>query len=473
MSRSRVFIVCGLGFGDEGKGTVTDFLCRQHAASLVVRYNGGPQAAHNVITPDGVHHCFAQFGAGSFVPGTRTLLTRPMLISPENLIAEGLELEGKGVRDPFGALGLDPACAVVTPFQQMVGRMSEIARGAGRSGSCGKGVGQTVLDRERGLGLTVADLRDASVFDRKLRELAAVKSDEADVLLKRCATPEMRACRRFFDDKIDLVRLRRNYRRFDGWLPDAVTDGAQALAAAAQRGTTMVFEGAQGALLDRQRGFTPFITKSRTTAANAQDLLAPLAAAVDALKVGILRAYGHRHGPGPFVTEDVGLAARFGDRLNPTNRWQGAFRVGWLDLPALRYGLSLNGGVDALAVTGLDRLSGLPTIRVCEAYDYLGVCARLDPWFDWTPVGSDRAHIRGFRPPTGATPPAGLLAEILAACRPVWREVPGWSQDLTDCREPDRLPSSATDLLELISRSLGAPVRIVSVGPRADQKFFL
>ena len=142
----RVSIVVDLGFGDAGKGLVTDALVRRDGAGLVVRYNGGAQAGHNVVTREGQHHTFAQFGAGSFVPGVRTFLAHPFVLHPTALLVEGDLLRARGVGDIFERLRVSERARVITPFHQAMNRLRELARGEARHGSCGVGVGETVQD---------------------------------------------------------------------------------------------------------------------------------------------------------------------------------------------------------------------------------------------------------------------------------------------------------------------------------------
>lgn len=423
---SKAFIVCGLGFGDEGKGTVTDALVRRYGASAVVRYNGGPQAGHNVVTPEGVWHCFAQFGAGSFVPGCRTILGPRMLVNLSNMEVEGKVLEEKGLRDIYPRLTIDPGCAVITPMQKIVGQMREIARGKDRYGSCGQGVGETVLDREKGLGITVGDILYPRRCRKKLAELAVAKLTEAQELIASCDSEELRQAYRHLADRCDVEALTVGLRlQLEGFDPMEDASHVRFVGAALQEALkdrgTVVFEGAQGALLDRTRGTVPHVTKSDTSAKNALDLLAE-AGDVRVTKLGILRAYGHRHGAGPFPTEDESLRGRFDDPLNKTNPWQGAFRIGWLDLASIRDGIAVNNGVDGLALTCLDQLSGMETIRV------------------WTGM---------------------------------WVELPGWKEDLRSIRRFRHLPTNAKRYARYIESTLGAPLRIVSVGPTAEHKLFL
>ncbi|MGC4115612.1 MAG: adenylosuccinate synthetase [Myxococcales bacterium] len=416
--RHRHPIVAGLGFGDEGKGTVTDFLVRQTGARSVVRYNGGPQAGHNVVTPDGRWHCFAQLGAGSFVAGTRTILGPRMLVELETLAVEADVLEGKGVPRPLSAVTIDPDCTVVTPMHKMLGQLAEESRGDQRFGTCGMGVGEAVRRREQGEGLRVGDLLAGRCGLARLQELRERTVAQAEALVARSPTPKMQELLRYFRERCDPPRL---FVRYGEILQQCSL--APAREAVGSTGGPVVFEGAQGALLDRQHGFAPYVTQSRTSAHPALDLLGD----GPAIKVGVLRAYGHRHGPGPFPTEDPALSGPLADPYNRENRWQGRFRLGWLDLVMLRYGLRLNGGVDWLAVTGLDRLAGLETVRVCMSYAFEGDAKLLDGWALWEARGGGEKKIVALTGHRDGLP--DHAAEVLARCRPLdWSEVPGWSQ---------------------------------------------
>src|SRR5260370_18697973 len=161
MGMSKVFIVVDLGFGDAGKGSVVDYFTRQFAAHTVVRFNGGAQAGHNVITSEGQHHVFSQFGSGSFVPGVRNYLSEYMMVNPLNLMKEAAHVESFGL-EPFENLVVDKNALITTPFHQAVNRLREIDRGKHAHGSCGMGIGETRLDWSKGLGLATGDIGTAS-----------------------------------------------------------------------------------------------------------------------------------------------------------------------------------------------------------------------------------------------------------------------------------------------------------------------
>lgn len=454
------YIVTGLSFGDEGKGTLTDFLVRETGARSVVRFNGGPQAGHNVVTDDGRWHCFAQLGAGSFVEGTRTLVGPRMLVELETLAVEADALAGKGVADPLSSVTLDPDCTVVTPMHKMLGQLSEEARGEGRFGTCGMGVGEAVRLGERGERLRVGDLLAGRCGLARMQGLHSLAMARAEELAATHGTERMQELLRYFRARCNPSGL---FLRYASVLKRCRVERVAVQGPA-------VFEGAQGALLDRRHGFAPYVTQSRATVHNALDLLA----GAPATKVGVLRCYGHRHGPGPFPTEDPRLGKRLADPYNRENPWQGRFRLGRLDLVLLRYGLRLNGGVDVLAVTGLDRLTGLETVRVCTSYLFEGNPKLLDGWTVHEAHGRTRSRILAIT--GGADGLPDHATSVLMRCKPLeWMELRGWRKDVRGARRLEDLPAAARELLELIEliegeRGLHTPIGVVSVGPAAGHK---
>jgi len=360
-------IVVDLGFGDAGKGLLTDHLVRRQGADLVVRFNGGAQAGHNVVCPDGRHHTFAQFGSGSFVEGTRTILSRYVAVHPTALLLEGEALRRKGLSDIFSRLLISDRAPLITPFHQAAGRLRETARGADRHGSCGIGFGETVHD---GLlagdeALSAGDLRDRSRLRRKLfRVKDRMWSEVRSLPGERLDSPEA-------------VRERAIFERSevpDAWIDEAVRLAEMGLVAPEpmlvrwmRSSSGIVFEGAQGVLLDESRGFHPYTTWSRCTFDNALELLSEAMPDVRARRIGVMRAYAVRHGPGPLPTEDDALD-RVVSEHNREGAWQGAVRYGWFDGVLMRYALDAVGSVDALAVTHLDVPVRTTVWKLASAY---------------------------------------------------------------------------------------------------------
>ncbi|MFC4126858.1 adenylosuccinate synthetase [Nocardia rhizosphaerae] len=336
-------VVVDLGFGDAGKGATVDWLCAPEAGlgvTAVVRFNGGAQAAHNVVA-EGRHHTFAQFGAGTFheVP---TLLSRHMLVEPIALAAESERLAALGVRDPLGLLAVDGRALLTTPIHIAANRAREDARGASRHGSCGRGIGETAWYALEHDAPKVADCRTPNLLRAKLDRLAA--HYEALVGPSAHGYEPIDAMVAMYADFAQAVR---------------VTGEAELARFAA--GGRLVFEGAQGVLLDEWRGLHPHTTWSTVEPRNARAMVAGIGGTATVL--GVTRTYQTRHGAGPLPTE---AALGNPEPHNGTGRYQGEFRQGHLDPILLRYAVDVCGGIDGLVVNHLD----VPGTR-CAAAAYV------------------------------------------------------------------------------------------------------
>jgi adenylosuccinate synthase len=373
-----------------------------------------------------------------------------MLLDPLALLAEADHLRTVGVPDAADRLAVARAARVVTPLHGAMNRLRELARGDGRHGSCGLGIGETMANAlaDPAGALRAGDLADPPTIRRKIARLRDRKlADLADL---RPRLPDSEAARRELAPLLDptigdlctdlYADVARRLRAVDG----------DDLARLLDRPGAVIFEGAQGVLLDEWHGFHPYTTWSTTTFANTAALLDEAGYDGVTTRLGVLRAYATRHGPGPFVTEDAALAAALPEPHNATNPWQRAFRVGYLDLVAARYALAVTGPVDALAVTCLDRLAAAPAWPVCHAYRYDGPAADLDGLFD-----HDGTLIRSIlvrRPPD--LDRQAMLTERLSRCRPVY-----------ECG-----PIDGAGLCRVLEEQLGAPVAITSHGPTANDK---
>lgn len=454
MSNSLALITVGLGFGDEGKGTIVDALTRKHSAGLVIRFNGGAQCGHRVVTSTGQEHVFSQFGSGTLA-GAKTLLSEHMLVNPPAMVEEESLLQKQGVTDAFDRMYVDENAIVVTPFHIAVNRLREMARGDNRHGSCGHGIGecrQQHIDKPR-LTIRMKDLLDPDLanmlFDQQdylLYMAQAIQRNpgswspeevtEADPLLQGAEFMRLLASAyRNWTSRIHIVSSEDAY--------DLINDQA-----------AIVFEGAQGVLLDQDYGFHPHTTWSDTTMRNAHDILDKAQAhderglpsyaiamsgrhGFDVTRIGILRTYMTRHGAGPFVTEDADLTRDLPDARNGNNGPQGAFRCGHLDLAALKYALAVNGPVDGLAVTHCDVMFDRELLNICDTYLEAG----SGPWSPF--------YLSGLR--------AALMEPVT---------------DRLFRSTPDLSPRSFPGLMRSIERELNTPIRIASYGPTAEDKRF-
>ena len=432
----NVIVTVDLGFGDAGKGSIVDYLTRLHAAHTVVRFNGGAQAAHRVVDVDGRVHVFSQFGSGTLA-GAGTHLSRFMLLDPLAMAAEAAHLQTLGIADPFAHTTVDEDALLITPFTRAVNRLRELARRRQRHGSCGVGIGETVIDALQ-YGEQVPRAGDLGNLDKLCEKLRFVR----DLNLRKLAgfahqlpEDEVVAVEQSVlleDDSVDWLlaqyaMLARRVRIVTGgYLHDLLRQAG-----------TVLFEAAQGVLLDEWRGFHPHTTWSTTTTANADLLLAAADFAGPVMRLGITRAYTTRHGAGPLVTEDPMLNQALPDAANLFGEWQQGFRVGWLDAVLLRYARDVVGPLDGVAVTCLDRLADLNEVKICRRYNQEPfVVDRIQP--------SANSHDLAYQ---------SQITQALARCSPIYETV-----------------DSPFDLLPLIQEAAAAPITLISCGETAAHK---
>ena len=419
----RDLIVVGLGFGDEGKGATVDWLCAQGGVGSVVRFNGGAQAAHNVIT-DGRHHTFRQFGSGTLA-GVPTYLAAGMLVEPIALAYEAEQLAALGVDNPLSMITVHPDALLTTPVHAAANRTREDSRGTVRHGSCGLGIGETTwYDLATRAGVRAGEQWENFVAPSAATDTAIRVRDCLDV---RTLTRKLDALAAFYRPLLETGRhghpavddLVQVYSEFAGAVRIA---GERHLAATAGR---LIYEGAQGVLLDERRGLHPYTTWTRTTPTNAQSIGSSLLRPTATL--GVMRTYQTRHGAGPLAGEDDTLRAARPERHNATGVYQGQWRVGPLDPVALRYAAAACGRVDGLALTHLDQVDGAQYIG---RYDYAG--HRVER----LPLGADLRHQQ-------------RLTRILAHSAVRLRALPA---------EPGELTAAVADLI-------GVPVLLTADGP--------
>ncbi len=415
--------------------------------------NGGSQAVHNVVTPDGRHHGFSQFGSGTFVPGIRTHLSRFSLLDPEQLMEEAKELVRKGENNPLARLSVDENALVVTPYHRVANILRESLRGDERHGTCGHGIGAAMADSlaHPHDAIRAADLRNPRQLAKKVSRILERFYEEFrpyDSLWKARVD-------------IDYANALREPNAAKHWAMKVaefssafrIVPGSH-LAQLAREGN-LIFEGAQGVLLDEWHGFHPHTTWSTTTFGNALTLLSEFGyeGAVD--KVGVLRAYFTRHGAGPFPTEDATFASLLKEMHNSDTGWQRTFRVGWFDAVLARYALAVCGGIDSLAITNIDRAAALPELRIATGYQL----PHLEPWearaVITEPADDVSIMVRQLRQKPVLTDLVyqETLTALLKKARPVYDTFAGTEQ-----------------FLDRIEHELGVPITITSHGPTAADK---
>ena len=377
MSTTRYASVQGLGFGDCGKGHFIDALTRRWQAHTVIRFNGGAQAGHNVVTPGHAdspsrHHTFSQFGAGTFVPGVRTLLVDPMIIHPTALLAEAEVLSRSGVNDALSRLTIDAQCRITTPFHQAAGRLRELLRGAAAHGTCGVGVGETVRhglehpDQE----LRYADLPQSNSTKARtlLDRLQAIRETLLTEFLPQSPNGSVGALSAEFQTLKDETLAEKWSASARALARQCPPGSFEAIHSQLRQAGCALFEGAQGVLLDEWRGFHPHTSWSSINPAVADDVAARFGIEASIEHYGVIRTYLTRHGAGPLPTHDKSLDDLLPEPHNSGDGWQGTFRRGHPDAVLLRYALQAPGRLSGLLISHLDVLQRGLSLKWCERY---------------------------------------------------------------------------------------------------------
>ena len=416
-------IVVGAQWGDEGKGKVVDYLAARF--DIIARYNGGNNAGHTIeIGPQ--QFVLQLVPSGILRPEKKAVIGNGVVVDPAALVKEIEGLEQRGIT-VSGRLFLSDRAHLIFPYHRVLETELENSPWRSKIGTTARGIGPAYEDKMGRRGIRAGDLADEAQF-RCLVEAgvqekqAALKAWGSSVTLNAAALTE------------EYVELGRRLRPM-------IIDTACYLKQEMDSGRSVLFEGAQGTMLDVDHGTYPYVTSSSATAGGACTGLGVPPTRISGV-VGVSKAYTTRVGSGPFPTEDKGAA---GDLIRERGREFGSVtgrprRCGWLDLPVLRYSAMLN-GLDSLIITKLDVLDELAEISVCTAYEY---------------DGSARAEL-----------PAG--APAWEKIRPVYRTLPGWKQSTFGLTRYDALPNPAREYIEFIGSQLGLEVSIISTGPEREQ----
>jgi len=411
-------VVVGTQWGDEGKGKIVDHLTA--SADLVVRYQGGNNAGHTLVV-GGVQHIFHLIPSGILYEGKKCLIGNGVVIDPSVLLEEMARLEKINLDITSERLGISEKAHLIMPYHKAVDLARETAKGGGKIGTTGRGIGPCYEDKAARTGIRLIDLTDND-FETKVRN--AVK--EKNFLLTRWLGAE----------PLEAGRIVESYREMAERLRPFVTDVSREIDGAVSEGKNILFEGAQGTHLDVDHGTYPYVTSSNPIAGGACAGAGIGPTRIDHV-VGIVKAYTTRVGSGPFVTE---LHDETADYIQTRGKEFGSTtgrrrRCGWLDMVLLKDSVRLN-GLTSLAVTKMDVLTGLECLNICTEYES-----------------------EGKRIPSR---PASI--ERLQSCKPVYRKLPGWNEDISGARSMDDLPPNARRYLDAIRELAGVPLSTVSVG---------
>ncbi|HEY0866423.1 MAG TPA: adenylosuccinate synthase [Fimbriimonas sp.] len=414
-------VIIGAQWGDEAKGKLVDVLGAQ--SDVVVRYSGGNNAGHTVIT-GGKEFKFHLIPAGILHPGTVAIVGSGMVVDPKGLLDEWDRTLAQ--KQDLGELRISSAAHVVFPYHRMLDSLEEVARGESKIGTTSRGIGPAYQDKVARFGIRMGELVRPEEFSHRLREVLAYKN---------------RLLVMFGAEPLDYDALHTEYSAYAERLRPFVCDTEHYVQEMVASGSKVLFEGAQGTFLDLDSGTYPFVTSSHPVSGGACLGTGIGPRAIDNV-LGVAKAYTTRVGAGPFPTE---LLDATGDFIREQGREYGTTtgrgrRCGWLDLVVMKHSARLN-SLSGWVMTRLDVLSGLEKLKVCTGY-------RID--------GKEVAHMP-------------QMTIDLAKAEPIYQEFDGWSENLRSCRAYDDLPASAREYLSFIESFTETPVAIVSIGPDREE----
>ncbi|MED1865007.1 adenylosuccinate synthase [Fictibacillus nanhaiensis] len=415
-------VVVGTQWGDEGKGKITDYLSEK--AEVVARYQGGNNAGHTIVF-EGKKYKLHLIPSGIFYKDKVCVIGNGMVVDPKAVLEELAYLHSHGVSTDN--LRISNRAHVILPYHLRQDILEEESKGANKIGTTKKGIGPAYMDKAARIGIRIADLLDREVFEEKLERNLAEKNR----LFERIYESEGFTKEQILDEYFEYGQQIEKY----------VVDTSVVLNDALDEGRRVLFEGAQGVMLDIDQGTYPFVTSSNPIAGGVT-----IGSGVGPSKinhvVGVSKAYTTRVGDGPFPTE---LHDEVGNQIREVGREYGTTtgrprRVGWFDAVVVRHARRVSGITD-LSLNSIDVLTGIETLKICVAYKYKG---ELTYEF-----------------------PASL--KVLAECEPVFEEMPGWTEDITGVKDLGELPENARHYVERISQVTGIPLSIFSVGPDRAQ----
>lgn len=422
-------VVVGSQWGDEGKGKIVDSFSNN--AHYVVRYQGGANAGHTLVVKDQtvVLHLIP---SGILHEKTKCIIGTGVVIDPLELLNEIESLQKIGYLKNTEQLLISDQATLVMPYHKALDKAREASAGKNKIGTTGRGIGPCYEDRAARKAILFSDL----FYKNSLKEKLSSSLKEKNFLLKEFFQHETIDEEDLFQQLLSLAEKLKPYR---------CNNSSQLIHSAVKEGKNVLFEGAQGVLLDTYHGTYPYVTSSSTLAGSAC-LGAGVGPSSLQTVVGITKAYTTRVGEGPFPTElknDIGKTIQEnGHEFGATTGRQR--RCGWLDLVALKYSIRIS-GITSIALTKLDVLSGLKELHICTAYEYKGGTLKHFP--------TDR--------------------EVLSQIKPIYEVLPGWDEDITEAKQIRELPQAAQNYVHFIDKNLEAPVDIISNGPRRDQTLWI
>jgi len=417
-------VVVGTQWGDEGKGKVVDLLTAK--ADLVVRFQGGNNAGHTLVV-EGKQFIFHIIPSGILYEDKKCLIGNGLVVDPEVLLEEIESLKAAGIEVGPKRMSLSDKAHIIMPYHQAIDLAREVFKGGDKIGTTGRGIGPCYEDKMTRTGIRAIDLTEPEVLEQKIKE----NLKEKNFYLTK-----------FFNaEPLDRKSILDKYLLMAEKLQPFITDVSLEIGHALKANKNILFEGAQGTHLDVDHGTYPYVTSSNPVSGAA---CAGAGIGPNQLHhvLGIVKAYTTRVGAGPFVTE---LTDETGDYIQEQGKEFGATtgrrrRCGWLDLAVIRDSARLN-GLNSLAITKLDILTGLEKLQICTGYK----------------LNNEQIYHR----------PASL--KKMALCVPVYKEMPGWQEDISQARRMDQLPAEAQGYLKTIEEIADVPISLISVGPDREE----
>lgn len=476
------FILCGMQFGDEGKGTFVDYLAHEKDIDCIVRYNGGSQASHTVVTPSRKLHKFSQLGSGMFLPECETYITENMVINLENLFREVLAFSNEsGISIPniMSRIHIHENCFMVTPYHKLINKLREFSKGKGRRGTVGTGVSEVryllnlpkMLPYEPPLGLKFKDIFDfyhmRGILQSLQEHVTEFYQKNKEVIWKNVPDDmksDLQSEIGFLLERQSFLTIASNFR--DTSRNELLKKCLYSAYELSFRKSckSAIFEGSQGLLIDGTYGIKPNTTFLDTTNHFALDI----SYYKDKVsKIGIAKAFTSRHGLGVFPTESVEVSDKICDENQEATFWNGKIRFGWFDAVLFRYAQKIN-QVDEVYLSSLDKLDDFSCIKICSSYLYQGKIDKIfTQLFDYYISLSGRVIV------TDIKYNGEELSEYLEKCTPQYRSFEGWKTDLSHASKQEDLPDKCIAYIEHLEKMIGVPITLVSVGPTRENKIKL
>lgn len=415
-------VIVGTQWGDEGKGKIIDYLAK--SANMVVRGQGGNNAGHTVVVGD-KKYALHLIPSGVLYNNTVNIVGNGVVLDPEGFLSEVESLQKDGV--DISNIYISERAHIVFPYHKEIDALSETKRGEKQIGTTKKGIGPCYMDKIERTGIRACDLLEKELFIEKLSEQIDKKNEIIEKIYKA--------------EKLNKEQIITQYLEYAEKLKPFIKDTTVLVYEALCRGDKVLFEGAQGTLLDVDLGTYPYVTSSHPTSGGFTIGAGVGPTMIDEV-LGIVKAYTTRVGKGPFVTE---LDNEIGERIRIAGHEFGTTtgrprRCGWLDTVIVKFAVRTN-GITGLSLMLLDVLTGFETIKICTHYEYQGEI------------------IEHF--------PASL--NKLEKCKPVYKEFKGWTEDISKCETFEDLPKEAREYILAIEELVGVPVKIISVGPKRTQ----